>query len=190
MAKSNMVGGWVLIALALMLLILPVQWVAAAVFAGAFHELCHYGAVRLCGGSVIRLQAGISGARMEVRGLGTWGELFSALAGPVGSLLLLLVARWLPRTALCGGFQGLYNLLPVYPMDGGRALQCGAALVLPEHLAEKVCSILGWLCLGGLMLMGFYGTFFKGLGLLPLILSSSILLRSKIPCKPGRFSLQ
>lgn len=188
--NKRVVGAGAFITLALMLLLLPLQWIAAAFLAGTFHELCHYGAVRLCGGTVIRLRAGVSGARMEIRGLSVFGELVSALAGPLGSLLLLLVARWFPRTALCAGFQGLYNLLPVYPMDGGRVLHCGVALVLPAPMAEKVCTIFGWLCLSGLVILGLYGTFFKGLGLLPLILSVSILVRSKIPCKPGRFSVQ
>lgn len=190
MVNKYAIGGWMLLMLALMLLILPMQWVAAAVIAGVLHELCHYGAVWLCGGKVAQLRVGTLGAQMEVRGLTAFGELICALAGPMGSLMLLLVARWLPRTAVCAGFQGFYNLLPVYPLDGGRALRCGAALLLPVQIGGKVCAILEWSCLAALFVLGLYGTFVKSLGLLPLILATSIIFRSKIPCKPNTFSVQ
>ena len=190
MASRTVIGGWVLLMLALMILALPFQWVAAAAMAAMFHELCHYGAARLCGGNVGQLRVGTIGARMQVRGLTCWGELFCALAGPFGSLMLLFLARWLPRTALCAGFQGLYNLLPIYPFDGGRALRCGVALLFPAEMGEKVCAVLEWSCLAGLAILGLYGSFIKGLGALPLIFATSIILRSKMPCKPGCFSVQ
>lgn len=190
MVNKNLIGGWALLMLALMILVLPMQWVLAAVLAAMFHELCHYGAARLCGGNVARLRVGTFGAQMEVWELTNLGELVCALAGPLGSLSLLLLAHWLPRTAVCAGFQGLYNLLPVYPFDGGRALRCSAALLLPDKVGGKLCEGLECLCFVGLALLGFYGTFLRGLGLLPLILATSIILRAKIPCKPGIFSVQ
>ena len=192
-------SGGLLVFLALAVLVLPLRWLGAAILAGAVHEACHWGAVRLCGGEVRRLSAGFSGAEMTVEGLDAGRELLCALAGPVGGLMLLGLSRFLPRTALCAGFQSLYNLLPVYPLDGGRALRCLCALVLPGRAGERVCEAVRHFCLAGIGCLGLYGTLFLHLGLMPLLLAIAIIVRvggmnggmnGKIPCKTGAFSVQ
>lgn len=175
-----------MVMLAFMILVLPMQWILAAFIAAVFHELCHYWAVRLCGGSVVQLRIGAIGSQMEVWGLSTAQEMVCALAGPLGSLMLLFASGWMPRTAICAGFQGLYNMLPVYPFDGGRALRCGTALVFPEKIAVKVCALLEKLCLIAVVFLGVYGSFVKWLGLFPVFLATSIVLRSKMPLKTGK----
>lgn len=190
--RGNVAAG-VLILLALTFLVLPLRWVLAVIIAGAFHELCHYGAVRLCGGNVRALHAGFCGARMEVSGLTAGKELLCALAGPAGSLSLLFVARWLPRTAICGGFHAIFNLLPVYPLDGGRALRCWMAILLPPKAGERFCQAVEGLCLCAIVLLGIYGSFFLHLGFLPIMVALSVVIRvfsRKTPCKPGGFSVQ
>lgn len=181
---------WLLFGLALGLLVLPIWWVIAAVIAALWHEACHYLILRLCGGQVISLKAGLSGASMEVRWLQPGQELFCALAGPFGSLVLLFFARWLPRTAICAGFQGLYNLLPIFPLDGGRAVRCLTQLVLPPIVANKACFWLEQLCLTGLILLSIYGCFGLHLGVTPLLVGVVIIWRIKSPCKPWRNSVQ
>lgn len=193
MGSRRVSGGWILLVLALSLLILPFQWVFASILAASFHELCHFGAIRLVGGAVRRIHVGVRGAQMDVCGLSIGKELFCALAGPMGGLLLLFAARWLPRTAVCAGFQSLFNLLPIYPLDGGRAMRCGAKLLLPLPLADKVCGLIEWICLTGVILLGAYGSFVLRLGLVPLLLALSMSMRVlpvKIPCKPGLYSVQ
>lgn len=172
-------GGAFCVYLALALLVLPLRWVAAVVLAAAVHEGCHYLAVLLCGGRVDEIKIRSGGAVMLARELTPGKELLCVLAGPAGGLMLLLLARWLPRTALCAGMQSVFNLLPVYPLDGGRALRCGAMLWLPERTARRLCGVVERCCLTGIVILGLYGTLILRLGLLPLILAVILLWRAK-----------
>ena len=183
-------SAWLLLLLALGLLVLPLWWVIAAALAALWHEACHYGALRLCGGRALGLRAGLMGMVMEARFSGPGQELFCALAGPIGSLFLLLFAKWLPRTAICAGFQGLYNLLPIYPLDGGRGVRCLCELCLPLETGRKVCVWLENGCLIGILAVSLYGCIGLHLGLAPLLVGAGIICRIKIPCKPGRNSVQ
>lgn len=127
-SKLSLKGG-AYIRLVILLLILPINWVVSAILAAIIHELSHYTALRVLNIPVHRLEILGFGARMETGEMSEKEELFCALAGPAGSFLLLILARWVPRIALCGLFQGLFNLLPVGNLDGGRAIRCAMALV-------------------------------------------------------------
>lgn len=125
-----------------------------AALAAAVHELGHYAAVRLQGGSVKALHLTISGGEMMLDRrypLTYAGELLSILAGPGASLLLALAAlrlgngreeSWLlAGLSLCLGW---FNLLPVWPLDGGRALLLILAGFLPHDTAVagvRLCSL-------------------------------------------------
>ena len=140
----------VYILLALLLLVLPIRWVAAAVLAAVFHESCHMAAVYLLGGRCEGIRLSARGARMEATLPAFRGELLSILAGPAGSLLLLSLYRVLPRVAVCAAVQGFYNLLPIEPLDGGRALR----LCLEhwcQHRAEKIMTLARFAILGGIV---------------------------------------
>lgn len=153
-------SGWGCVLLALALLVLPLPWLLAAVTAALFHELCHGAAVLALGGTLGAIQLGGRGATMEVGGLSIGRELLAAAAGPLGSLGLLLFSRFFPRLSLCGLVQGLYNLLPIYPLDGGRMLFCLVRFRHPEDLALKICRRIGALAGAaaglGLLWLGLY----------------------------------
>ena len=92
--------------------------------AAAIHEAGHCLAVKLCGGSIHALSLTVRGAVLQTTPLSYRQEAICALAGPCAGFLLLLLVRLFPWLAFWGLIQGIYNLLPVYPMDGGRALRC------------------------------------------------------------------
>ncbi len=114
------------VSLSFALLTLPLDWVVAWVVAAFVHEAFHYGAVRLCNATVYEIRIGPFGAAMETEPMTGMAGFITALAGPAGGLALLLAARWLPRLAICGLMQSAFNLLPISPLDGSRAV--GAVL--------------------------------------------------------------
>ena len=115
---------------------LPLRWVVAAILAAAVHEVSHLLALHLLGIPVFGITIGGRGAVLETDSLSEGEELLCALAGPLGSFLLLLFAVWIPRVAICGLCQGLYNLIPLGNLDGGRVLR---ALVNLVH-RKKPCK--------------------------------------------------
>lgn len=174
--------------LALLIFLMPLRWLLAALTAAAVHELCHILAIHFCGGQVLDIQIGPGGAVIRTEPMNCAKELLCALAGPVGGFSLLLFARWLPRTAICAGFQSVYNLLPLYPLDGGRALHCFASMAFSPVTAERLCAVVQTGCLCAVVALGLYGTFRLHLGLLPIL--AAVLLLRKIPCKLGSQRLQ
>ncbi|MBE6958941.1 MAG: hypothetical protein E7447_07320 [Ruminococcaceae bacterium] len=135
---------------AALLLLLPLKWLLAALLAGSVHELFHYVCVSLLGGNVREICIGSRGVVMNAQPLSPYRQLLCTLAGPIGSLCLLFFARWLPRTAVCGMIHGLFNLLPLLPLDGGRILQILLFTFLSPPRAARVFRVLQrmiYLCL-------------------------------------------
>ena len=164
------------ILLAMMLLILPIKWIFSALVAALIHEAFHAAAILICGGRIDSVAFGSGGAVMETCQMSRGKELLCSLAGPVGGLIMILFARWLPRVAVCAAFQSFYNLLPVYPLDGGRALRCGAEILFPKR-ANRICVIMEFLTLAGVSLLAIYGAIGLNLGIMPLLFGVAFWLK-------------
>lgn len=175
--KKIDLSSWVCLFGAFLLLSVPLRWILAWLTAAIVHEGFHILAVRAFQGKIFRIRVGITGAVIEVCPMAPGKELVCALAGPVGGLLLLPLARILPTIALCGLFQSLWNLLPIYPMDGGRALRCLLCMGLGDRRSEQLGNAIGNLVLILLLLLSIYGAFRRGLGLLPVVIAGMLIFR-------------
>ena len=168
--------------LALCLLVLPIRWCAAWIFAVCFHELCHLMVLLLFRKRPGGIRVVCGGIRIDVPEMNRVQELLCALAGPVGSISLLIFVRYFPVLSLCGLGQGVFNLLPIYPMDGGRILRCACDIMFPKHVSDRICSCAAMtVCVGiicvGLHLRWWVLSFLGGYYLMLRICSG------KIPCK-------
>ncbi len=177
---------------ALLLLTVPLDWLLSALLAAAVHELCHLLAIRLLGGNFYGLRIGPGGAVMDARLPEGWGEALCALAGPAGSFFLILLCRRFPKLALCALFHGAFNLLPIYPLDGGRILSCLLDMYLPKYancilkatkitLISLFCALTGHFFTKGI-LSGFF-----------LVLTVFMILGGilrKRPCKRSQIRVQ
>ena len=130
----------VCILLAVLCLTVPSDWIAAAFFAALVHEVCHILAVFLTGGRIESMMISERGAVMDAAPMTSGRELICILAGPAGSLGLMAFCRYFPKTALCGLVQGAYNLLPIYPLDGGQAVSCILDMICLPLKSEKWCG--------------------------------------------------
>lgn len=173
---------------AMLLLVLPLKWIAAFVLASMWHEGFHYVAIRLVGAKVNRIRIGMCGIQMEVSNLTLGQECFCALAGPAGGFLLLLTVRWYPELSLCALVQSAYNLLPIYPLDGGRALKCLCQIYFGAY-AYAICQIAEYMTLLCILAIGFSLNW----GVLSLMVGICLfgkILHGKIPCKPHNLRVQ
>ena len=124
------------LAAAASVLLLPLQVLICGALAAAWHEICHCLTLKLCRIPVAELKIGILGASISTGPLTPKQEILCAAAGPIGSLSLLILIHFSPMISIFGLIQGCFNLLPVYPLDGGRILR-GIIEILKEKSLAK-----------------------------------------------------
>src|SRR5262245_18824777 len=115
-------------------------------------------------------------ARLNSTGGRPGEEIAIALAGPAVNLVILLLlspvvvtmlasnagsdaplpflTAYLLAVAAGNGILLLFNLIPAFPMDGGRVLRAVLALHMPRLKATEIAAGLGLAAAGGLALFG------------------------------------
>ena len=130
--------------------------------ASLLHELGHALAAWCMGAAVSRLRLTVVGAEMVLRPsrlLSYPQELVIALSGPAANLLTGLLAARLPgdwQTVFIGSsvMLGVFNLLPLAPLDGGQALRALLSLLASPELGREVAGVLNAVGTAALLLVG------------------------------------
>lgn len=178
-ADRQILSGGLCIMLAFALLLLPIQWLLSMIAAAAFHELCHFLAIYYFSGKCSEVKLYSFAAKINLPSMSRGREVMCALAGPIGGMVLLLFARWIPRVAFCAAIQSAYNLLPIYPLDGGRILQSLGDLIFPPPVADLVCRTIRMICILFIWLLAVYSCFHLKLGVFPLLSALLLMIRVK-----------
>lgn len=174
---------------ALLMLLLPLRWVFGIMLAALIHECCHILAIKLCRVELQQVTLGAFGAKLHTGPMTYRQELLCALCGPVGGLTMLLFRMWLPVTAFCCTVQSLFNLLPLYPADGGRALRCFLLLHMPHNRAVKYSAGFDGILRVGIVLLCLYAVCIFELNI-SVFLVALVFCLVKFPCKAGKYKVQ
>ena len=147
----------------------------------------------LCGAEVY-------GLRMEACGLalrcappeGAVRTIAAALAGPAAGAGLFCILRGLgyPEGADLSLLYACANLLPVLPLDGGRALEAAVTALAGERAAERLLDVLGLVL--PVALMGFGVVLFaRGMGLALGVFGAWLaLLQPGMTCQGGKHDVK
>lgn len=118
-----------------------------AVASALWHEIWHIIVLKLSGGGVQKLTVRGFQMKLDITSVGYLKEAAVALAGPAASFIAFAV------TAVCCIFSltkpilfiavsnlslFIVNIMPVYPLDGGRALYCLLCRKLSYEKATKL----------------------------------------------------
>lgn len=178
---------------ALVLLLLPLNWIVSWMAAAVFHEFCHWVVLVLLKVDIYSVSIGLSGAEIETEHMMTHQEILSALAGPLGGVVLVLLIRIFPQVAICALIQSLYNSIPIYPLDGGRVLRCAFFGLLEHRKASAICKTFEVAVIVLLAFTVAYAVIVYKLGIVPCVLVAFLLLKNKtlkIPCKQTKQIVQ
>jgi len=119
------------------------QLLPAVLCAATVHELGHCAVIWAANGRIRLLRLSAVGAELQVEGtLSYVQELACAIAGPMLNLFLAVLAACIGWNIFAGInlALGVFNLLPIGALDGGRIVNCVSAILLGPDKGCRFCS--------------------------------------------------
>jgi len=132
-------------------------WLPIIFLSVLIHELAHAGAIAMFGfGASQIILGGMGGVTINQRKAKPWQNMIISVAGPASSFVLMFLAMvasnthvgqtdkmlqaFLPLFALANLWWGMFNLIPVPPLDGGHATRDFFRMFLSERTAFVVAT--------------------------------------------------
>ncbi|HEX6179588.1 MAG TPA: M50 family metallopeptidase [Thermoanaerobaculia bacterium] len=136
-------------------------WIPVLFLSILIHELAHAGMIGIFGfGSSEIVLGGIGGVTINRRQARPWQDMLISVAGPASSFLLAFICvalvravpffsgdpmmrALMPLLITANIFWGLFNCLPINPLDGGHALRDFLRMFLPDRRAFPIATWIG-----------------------------------------------
>lgn len=157
-------------------------WIPVIFVSVLIHELAHAGMIGVLGfGSSQIILGGMGGVTINQRRARPWQDLLISLAGPMSSFALMFLSYWalynleiarrdrmlvalLPILGWANGAWGIFNLIPVPPLDGGHATRDFFRMFLSERNAFVIAIWIAMIVGGAVAVYFVYRrSFFVGL---------------------------
>ena len=146
--------------------------------AALLHETAHLLVLRCFGSRPADIQIGLTGAVISTVFKSPVAEFLSTLAGTAANLFLALTFRRLwPAFCLANTVLLIYNLLPVYPLDGGRLFRLFFVWLFGQNTGETIVTVLGIGTVCAVAAACIYASFDLHYGLFPCLIAAIFVLR-------------
>lgn len=152
-----------------------------------FHELCHTAAARWFGYRVSEIVLLPFGGVAKIDGMKNcgWQELAVVLSGPVGSALCAGICWWgmtddktmLRLMAETHTMLALWNLVPAYPLDGGRVIRILFGHMMTQKEAVKRTASISYVVAAVLIFYVTYEWFCFGKAGISLLIMAGMIVR-------------
>lgn len=140
--------------------------IRAVTIAVAVHEVSHLLALSFFNCRIFSVKLRLNGLCIGYTGNDRPFEvIFSDLAGPLGGLLFFLLGKlctdcilpeWLLMSCRISLFLSIFNLLPVYPLDGGNAVKTFLESLSEKNEKEQIIKCFGAVFAVGLIFWGLF----------------------------------